>query len=95
MCPETWDNYRQLRIDSRIVFYNQSLQKINNTSGWTGAPTRTNGIKTNEPSHDKTHKMALSPSKHSDQPGHPPGLISLRCKREESLGPYSYPLIPQ
>ena len=31
MCPKTCDNYRQLRIDSRIVFYNQSLQKINNT----------------------------------------------------------------
>ena len=31
MCPKTWDNYRQLKIDSRIVFYNQSLQKINNT----------------------------------------------------------------
>ena len=40
-------------------------------------------------------KMALSPSKHSDQPGHLPGLISLRCPHEESLGPYSYPLIPQ
>ena len=31
MFPKTWDNYGQLRIDSRIVFYNQSLQKINNT----------------------------------------------------------------
>ena len=31
VCPKTWDNYRQLRIDSRTVFYNQSLQKINNT----------------------------------------------------------------
>ena len=32
--------------------------------------------------------MALSPSKHSDQPGHLPGLISLRCPHEESLGLY-------
>ena len=28
------------------------------------------------------------PSEDSDQPGHPPSLISLRCPHEESLGPY-------
>ena len=37
-----------------------------------------------EPAHDKTYKMAC---KDSDQPGHPPSLISLRCPHEESLGP--------
>ena len=37
--------------------------------------------------HDKTYKMAYAPSKDSDQPGHPPSLISLHCPHEESLGP--------
>ena len=32
-----------------------------------------------EPPHDKTNKMACAPSEDSDQPGHPPSLISLRC----------------
>ena len=40
-----------------------------------------------EPQHDKTNKIAYTPSEDSDQPGHPPGLISLRCPHEESLGP--------
>ena len=40
-----------------------------------------------EPPHDKTNKMACAPSEDSDQPGHPPRLISLRCPHEESLGP--------
>ena len=42
-----------------------------------------------EPPHDKTNKMACAPSEDSDQPGHPPSLISLRCPHEESWGPYS------
>ena len=37
--------------------------------------------------HDKTNKMTCVPSEDSDQPGHPPSLISLRCLSEESLGP--------
>ena len=40
-----------------------------------------------EPSHDKTSNMACTPSEDSDQPGHPPRLISLCCPYEESLGP--------
>ena len=40
-----------------------------------------------EPPHDKTNKVAFAPSEESDQPGHPPSLISLRCPHEESLGP--------
>ena len=32
-----------------------------------------------EPPRDKTNKMACAPSEDSDQPGHPPSLISLRC----------------
>ena len=49
-----------------------------------------------EPPHDKTNKMACAPSEDSDQPGHHaqsdqpghlPSLISLRCPHEESLGP--------
>ena len=42
---------------------------------------------TNEPPHDKTNKMACAPREDSDQPGHPPSLISLRCPHEESLDP--------
>ena len=41
-----------------------------------------------EPPHDKTNKMASAPSEDSDQDGHPPSLIILRCLQEESLGPY-------
>ena len=41
----------------------------------------------NEPPHDNTNKMPCAPSDHSDQPGHPASLISLRCPHEESLGP--------
>ena len=55
-------------------------------------------IRTFEPPHDKTNKMACAPSEDSDQPGHLPSLIrvawasaqsdqSLRCPHEESLGP--------
>ena len=29
-----------------------------------------------EPPHDKTNKMACAPSEDSDQPGHPPNLIT-------------------
>ena len=40
-----------------------------------------------EPPYDKNNKMTFAPSKDSDQPGHPPNLISLRCPPEETLGP--------
>ena len=40
-----------------------------------------------EPPHDKTNKMACAPNEDSDQLGHPPSLISLRCPHEESLVP--------
>ena len=33
----------------------------------------------NEPQHDKTSKLTCAPSEDSDQPGHLPSLISLRC----------------
>ena len=42
---------------------------------------------TYEPHRDKANKMACAPSEDSDQPGHPPSLISLRCPYEESFGP--------
>ena len=32
-----------------------------------------------EPHRDKTNKMACAPSEDSDQTGHPPSVISLRC----------------
>ena len=40
-----------------------------------------------EPRHDKPNKMACAHSEDSDQPGHPPSLVSLRCPHEETLGP--------
>ena len=40
----------------------------------------------NELPRDKTNKMAVRPAK-TNQPGHPPSLISLRSPHEESLGP--------
>ena len=41
----------------------------------------------NEPPHDKTNKMACVPIEDSDQPGHPPSLVSLRCPHEETIRP--------
>ena len=35
----------------------------------------------------KPTKMASAPSEDSDQPGHPPSLLSLRCLHDESLCP--------
>ena len=41
-----------------------------------------------EMQHDKTNKIACAPSKDSDQPGHPPSLISVFAVRfMGSLGP--------
>ena len=41
-----------------------------------------------EPRHDKPNKMICAPSEDSDQPGHPPSLISFRrCPPEANLGP--------
>ena len=42
--------------------------------------------KTNELEHDETIKMICAPSEDSDQPGHLPSLISLRCLHEETMG---------
>ena len=33
----------------------------------------------NEPRHEKPNEMTFAPSEGSDQPGHPPSLISLCC----------------
>ena len=41
----------------------------------------------NQPQHDKINKMTCEPCEDSDQPGHPPSLISLHCPHEETLGP--------
>ena len=40
-----------------------------------------------KPEHDKTNKICAS-SEDSDQPGHPPSLISIRCRPQETLGPW-------
>ena len=37
------------------------------------------------PSHDKTNQMACAPSEYSNQPGHPPSLISLYSALSEKL----------
>ena len=39
-----------------------------------------------EPRYDKTNKMIYAPSEDSDQHGHPPSLIRLRCRPEAKLG---------
>ena len=40
-----------------------------------------NKIMVYEPPHDKTNKVACAPSEDSDQPGHPPSLISVFAVR--------------
>ena len=42
------------------------------------------------PAHCKTNKMTCAPSEDSDQPRHPPSLISLRSPHEASLGSYRF-----
>ena len=49
----------------------------------------------NEPSHDKTNKMACVPSEDSDQPGHPPSLIRVFAVRMKKAWVLSYPLSAQ
>ena len=39
----------------------------------------TSACTSHEPAHDKTNKIACAPSEDSDQSGHSPSLISLRC----------------
>ena len=41
-------------------------------------PIDRNIVLSNEPQHDKTNKIIV-PSEDSDQPGHPPSLMSLCC----------------
>ena len=41
-----------------------------------------------EPVNDKTNIIICAPSEDSDQLGHLPSLISLRCMHEETLGPW-------
>ena len=41
----------------------------------------------NQPPQDKTNEMTFATSEDSDQPGHPPSLIRVRCPHEGTLGP--------
>ena len=66
-----------------ILFCKVSVSPIHYESGFSGWWI----MKRNGPPHGKTNKMACVPSEDSDQPGHLPSLISLRCPHEESLGP--------
>ena len=45
-----------------------------------------------EPPHDKTNKMVCAPSEDSDQPGHPPSLISVFNVQMKKAWFVSYPL---
>ena len=47
-----------------------------------------------EPRHDKTNKMACSPSKDSDQPGHLPSLIRVFAVRMKKAWVLNYLLSP-
>ena len=51
-------------------------------------PIAYNTIISFEPAHDKTNKMTSALSRDSDQPGHPPSLISLHLKKDWAI---SYP----
>ena len=53
--------------------------------GTLGSPLRPVSV-LYEQQHDKTNKMTCAPSEDSDQPGHLPSLITLRCPHEERLG---------
>ena len=91
----------QVGGDSRHVQYNVEVLVYNKKSKLVSAQVKYKfctmkpwnfciaKMATNEPPHDKTNKMICVPSEDSDQPGHPPSLISLslRCPHEESLGP--------
>ena len=49
---------------------------------------RSGSQKPKDPAHDKTYKMACASSEDSDQPGHPPSLISVLAVRSMcSQGP--------
>ena len=48
-----------------------------------------------EPPHDKTNKMACAPTEDSDQPGHPPSLISVFAVHMKKAWVLSYPLSAQ
>ena len=48
-----------------------------------------------EPQHDKTNKVACTPSEDSDQPGHPPSLIRVIAVRMEKSRVLSFPLSAQ
>ena len=50
---------------------------------------------TNEPEDDKTNKMIGAPSEDSDQPGHPPSLISVFAVRMKIGWILSYPVSAQ
>ena len=49
----------------------------------------------NEPSHDKTNKMACAPSEDPDQPGHPPSLIRVFAVCMKKAWVLRYPLSAQ
>ena len=49
-------------------------------------------LKSSEPSHDKTNKMACAPSEDSDQPGNQPSLIRVFAVRMKKAWALSYPV---
>ena len=49
----------------------------------------------NEPPHDKTNKMTCAHSEDSDQPGHPPSLITVFAVRMKKAWVFSCPLSTQ
>ena len=52
-------------------------------------------LMSNEPPRDKTNKVACVPSEDSDQPGHPPSLISFFAVRTKKAWVLSHPLSSQ
>ena len=59
-----------LHSNKQIMWPDQELDNAQKKDG------KKRCMKWNEPPHDKTNRMACAPSEDSDQPGHPPSLIS-------------------
>ena len=63
-----------------------------NYLGGLGLDFVTPGLKSDEPPHDKTNKVACAPSEYSEQPGHATSLIRIFAVCMKKPGVHSYPL---
>ena len=106
-CANYISNYgRKITEDSPVsdgMFDVDENTMIRNRYDWIPCPaktldrkgTQTPRMTSSEPPHDKTNKMACAPSEDSDQPGHPPSLISVFAVRMKKAWVSSYQLSAQ